>query len=1236
MNRPAEQAEDVLNSGLFDRDFYLRQNRDLRERGLDPGMHYSAIGMREGRRPNLFFEPAWYARKYLSGEGVDQAVVHYLTRGERQGCNPSPFFDAAWYAQQYGIDLDAKCALAHYLSVQLEHRHAPNRHFDTADYVSSNPDILKYKVNAFIHYLRVGVFEGRICRSFNAEYMWRTYLGNDRSKNPIQAFYEIGVDAGWRTVPDPDRPSIAREIRRFSNPGPLFEDAADPVAPGTALRGKVVAFYLPQYHAIPENDAWWGTGFTEWRNIPRGVPRFAGHYQPRIPRDLGFYDLTDPGIMRRQVALAKRAGIHGFCFYYYNFDGKRLLERPVDAYLDDPTLDFPFCLIWANENWTRRWDGMEQEVLLRQGYDPAQARAFVADVARHMADPRYMRCDGRPLLFLYRSDIVPNCAENVKLWRRWFREDHGLDPIIAMAQTFNNNDPRPYGFDGALEFPPHKLSLDIELINATVDVLDDDFEGQVRTYDDFVSASARAGGGREYPLIKTALPGWDNDARRQGKGGGIIHESSPQKFGAWVETLLKHAQAQPFFGEPLVFVNAWNEWGEGAYLEPDVHYGYAYLNALAQAVAGARARRAPKILLVGHDAFPAGSQYILLNLGQLLVHRFGYEVACILVGGGDLADDFKALGRTLVGAESSDVASDLSRFVADLKAAGYGFAITNTVFSGAIAKYLKDHSFSVCSLIHELPTVIESNHGRTQYELICASSDVVVYPNAYVRDELDRAFPAAAHRAVIRHQGLYNTPTAVRDDREQIRHQLGIPAHAPVVINVGYGDVRKGIDFFVELAARMAAHGVHFIWVGDVHPQVSPWLLRDIERRRLDNVHLAGFTKDIGSYLAAADLFFLSSREDPFPSVVLEALASGLPVVAFDWGSGIKDLLRSDPLLGVTTPYLDQGEAERTVLRTLNDPHLRSEPARTHRARTIEKGYRFDKYAFDVAAIMGRVWKISVVVPNYNYKRYLEGRLRSVFEQSYPVFEVIVLDDCSTDGSPEEVERLAETLRRDFVYVENAQNSGSVFRQWQRACDMAQGDLVWIAEADDLAAPDFLRTLVRSFDNEDVLLAFCDSQAIDESGALLRPSYKDYYETLFPGALQSDLEINGAEFLRDYLSVRNPILNVSSVLWRRDVLATALARCGENLADYRLAGDWRLYIEACALPGLVGYKADALNIHRRHGDSVTHATDESAHLAEIEQIHRHLSRFALGPQLERAQRTYIESLRRQFGLVPAS
>jgi hypothetical protein len=220
--------------------------------------------------------------------------------------------------------------------------------------------------------------------------------------------------------------------------------------------------------------------------------------------------------------------------------------------------------------------------------------------------------------------------------------------------------------------------------------------------------------------------------------------------------------------------------------------------------------------------------------------------------------------------------------------------------------------------------------------------------------------------------------------------------------------------------------------------------------------------------------------------------------------------------------------------------------------------------------------------------------------------------------------------------VENAQNSGSVFRQWQRACDMAQGDLVWIAEADDLAAPDFLRTLVRSFDNEDVLFAFCDSQAIDERGALLRPSYKDYHETLFPGALQADLEINGLEFLRDYLSVRNSILNVSSVLWRRDVLATALARCGESLADYRLAGDWRLYVEACSLPGLVGYKAEALNIHRRHGDSVTHATDEASHLAEVEQIHRHLSRFALGPQLERAQRAYIETLRRQFGLVQAS
>ena len=200
-------------------------------------------------------------------------------------------------------------------------------------------------------------------------------------------------------------------------PGPEFEEFDPQIANGAPPRTKAIAFFLPQFHAIPENDEWWGKGFTEWANVVRGSPRYVGHYQPRLPRDLGFYDLTRAETLPRQVELARAAGIHGFSFYYYWFDGKRLLERPLERFLNDPAIDFPFCLTWANENWTRRWDGHDDEILIAQTYDPGYDVALVDDLQRHFADPRYIRLQGRPLLLLYRADCIPDAARRIERWR---------------------------------------------------------------------------------------------------------------------------------------------------------------------------------------------------------------------------------------------------------------------------------------------------------------------------------------------------------------------------------------------------------------------------------------------------------------------------------------------------------------------------------------------------------------------------------------------------------------------------------------------------------------------------------------------------------------------------------------------------------------------------------------------------------------------------------------------------
>jgi len=386
--------------------------------------------------------------------------------------------------------------------------------------------------------------------------------------------------------------SIAvREHTKFTAPGPDFEAfRPDLLADRSALTSAgdplVLAFYLSQFHAIPENDLNWGPGFTEWRQLARGAPRFPGHYQPRIPRDLGFYNLLDPAVMRRQAELARAAGVGAFAFYYYWFDGKRVLERPIEQFLQSD-LAMPFLLIWANENWTRTWDGGDRDILLEQRYRAEDEDALLADLARHMRDPRYLRLEGRPLFVIYRLLAIPEPEKTLERWRRKWERDHGLNPLIFMSQTFDAEDPRPYGLDGAMEFPPHKLTARVRK-HEVLEAFSGDFQGIVTGYDDVIRASLDEPA-PAFPLIKSAIPSWDNDSRRPNRGHTVAG-STPQKYKAWLQALVERAIDLPLFGRPVVAVNAWNEWAEGAYLEPDVHYGSAYLNATARALRDAVAR----------------------------------------------------------------------------------------------------------------------------------------------------------------------------------------------------------------------------------------------------------------------------------------------------------------------------------------------------------------------------------------------------------------------------------------------------------------------------------------------------------------------------------------------------------------------------------------------------------------------------------------------------------------------
>jgi GT2 family glycosyltransferase len=348
-------------------------------------------------------------------------------------------------------------------------------------------------------------------------------------------------------------------------------------------RPRVIAFYLPQYHPIPENDRWWGKGFTEWSNVTSAKPNFKGHYQPHLPADLGYYDLRLPEIMQQQALLARKYGIHGFCYYYYWFNGKRLLEKPIEAILHSSKFEMPFCLCWANENWTRKWDGKDSEILISQKHSDEDDKAMICDVIRYMKNHNYIRINGKPLFLIYRVGLFPDIKRSVSIWRETCRKEGIGDIYLALVESFERANitepPSAIGFDASVEFPPHNGAVEI---NTPKPLINSSFEGVVCDYREVMMKYLQ----KEIPSytrFRTVMPGWDNTPRQPNKSY-IFLNSSPSIYQVWLEEIISQTCQQNYGDERILMVAAWNEWAEGNHLEPDKHFGHGFLEATRNAL----------------------------------------------------------------------------------------------------------------------------------------------------------------------------------------------------------------------------------------------------------------------------------------------------------------------------------------------------------------------------------------------------------------------------------------------------------------------------------------------------------------------------------------------------------------------------------------------------------------------------------------------------------------------------
>jgi O-antigen biosynthesis protein len=940
---------------------------------------------------------------------------------------------------------------------------------------------------------------------------------------------------------------------------------------------------------------------------------------------LGYYDLSDPSIQTRQSKLAIDYGLGGFCFYFYWFGGKTLLEMPIKNYAENDEAALPFCLCWANENWSRRWDGLDSEILISQHHSPDDDLAFISHIAVYLKNPKYIKIDGKPLLIVYRPSLLPSAIETTTRWRAWCRANGIGEIYLAYTQSFETIDPAEYGFDGAIEFPPNNSSP--PNITDMVPEKAADFSGTIYDWRVFLTRSLSYQQ-KQYRLFRSVCPSWDNTARRK-KKSTIFVNSNPNLYQYWLENAIVETALNSIAEDDnIVFVNAWNEWAEGAYLEPDVTYGDAWLQATSNAVTLNKQELWRKIIVITHDCHPHGAQFLTLHMIKQM-QVLGYRPVVIALGNGKLFNNFAEIAPVILASDYPDI----SQFLTGLWRLGYRSAMTSTTVSGSTLPLLKMHGFRVLALIHEMPKLIQEMNLESAAQSIAEMADHVVFPADLVRDGFIGMTQLPTGKTQIRHQGLVRkNPYAGKHEIafQEICHNHNLNAQTKIVLAIGFMDHRKGGDLFAEIAAYVCSKNsdIVFIWVGHTDPGVEKAARAIAVKAGIsDRLIFTGFLSEPMAYYAAASVYALTSREDPFPNVAIESASVNVPIVAFSSTTGAEDFLLAEG--GRTAAQFNVEEFGDHITQLIED---QQHPKDTAGHISFQKSkFSMSGYILDLAASLNDQLRVSVIVPNYNYAHHIQQRLSSIKDQTFPIYECIILDDASTDNSVAVIRDFLSDEPFDNELIINEKNSGSVFSQWKKGIEQASGDLIWIAEADDYADPLFLAKLVDLFRDKDVVLAYSQSAQVDENGSKLAADYL-YYTDLISDRWHSSYVADGLEEISQGLSIKNTIPNVSGVLFRRDKLLEALETCGDQLTNLSVAGDWLVYLNILRL-GRIGFCNQSLNTHRRHSKSATKKTNLKKHLNEIVKMQLYADKLSpAGSELRAKAVDYIAFLKSQFNL----
>ncbi|PIE82554.1 MAG: hypothetical protein CSA11_00105 [Chloroflexi bacterium] len=365
-----------------------------------------------------------------------------------------------------------------------------------------------------------------------------------------------------------------------------FEERRDYSDKITKTDVKVLSYYLPQFHPTPENDKWHGSGFTEWTKVRAATPLFRGHWQQHIPHeDIGYYLLESPEVLQKQAELMKGAGVTGMIFYHYWFTGRLILESPAQMLLAEQEIEMPFCFCWANENWTKKWDGNDDEILLGQEYSEDDAEAFIRYLIPFFRDRRYIKVDGRPMLHVYRPTAIPEPEMYLAVWKRVCEQEGVAAPWVVATLTRGAEDPRDFGMDAAVERVLHDwtdggVAEMRDCVQAYTRI-----DGSILNYPDVADYYIQKNEAKEFTYFRSVVPCWDNTAR-YGSSAYVLHNPTPEKFQHWLDETVSWTRRNLPEERRFLVVNAWNEWAEGNHLEADSKFGYAWLNCVGRSLAG--------------------------------------------------------------------------------------------------------------------------------------------------------------------------------------------------------------------------------------------------------------------------------------------------------------------------------------------------------------------------------------------------------------------------------------------------------------------------------------------------------------------------------------------------------------------------------------------------------------------------------------------------------------------------